>query len=448
MNKLVNNHKRVVLYYKLIAIVTVAVFMVAGVACNSKRNFAQKSIYDEQSHNDSLIKGYKIPNLIKPILLNDGHGWVINEKNVLSGFYSMYQPEVVYAKGEEYPYKMWFMGWAQNTNNDKQILDDGTLYNGFPGGDAIFFARSKDLNNWQVYSKKNNGTGNQYWDISEKVSDWVPVLTCQNVWYDDFHVGDPSVVYQNGVYYMAYSAMGTDKPDNVYNNLWQDAAYCIMGATSNDGINWVRSKMPLLIWEGEYGIDENITRSATNDTYFGMYQRPSIMYDDGKWKIWFDYWAGYNSGNGTSIGYAENVGDFLTSTDWNKITTDTKPLLTQCVDFDVVKISNVYFGYADPFIGSFKINDPEIKNESPEWSMRQIVEFQSYDGLKWTATGYFRPDTGYPANQIPQVFLDHINNRICVFYSTQRGKREGGGYDWRWDNLRYMYKKITDFVNE
>ncbi len=398
-----------------------------------------------QGHIGSDSSGYEIPNPVKPALLDNDATWIRSEKNVLSGFYSMYQPEVIYTEDKEYPYRMWFMGWAQNANNDKQILLDGTVYNGYPGGDAIFLARSKDLDSWQVYSRKQNGTGEQYWDSAEKTADWYPVLTCQDVWYDDFHVGDPSIVYQNGTYFMAYSAMGTDKPDTTYSYVWQDAAYCIMGAVSNDGIHWARSKEPLLIWEGEYGIDENVTRSASNDTYFGMYQRPSLMYENGRWKMWFDYWAGYNSGNGTSIGYAENTEDFLDSSDWDKKTTDTKPLLSQCVDLDVVKINGAYFGYGDPFISAFRVNDPEIKRESAAWSLRQIVEFQSPDGLSWTATGYFRPDTGYPADQIPQVFLDHQQNRVCIFYATQRGTREGGAYDWRWDTLRYMYKKVSDF---
>ncbi len=400
-----------------------------------------------QGHIDVDDSAYEIPNQVRPPLLSEQDGWVRNERNCVSGFYSMYQPEVIRVNDTEYPYRMWFMGWAYNTNNDLEILGDGTVYEGYPGGDAIFLARSKDLDEWQVYSRSNNGSGAIYWDRAETVRDWVPVLTCQDVWYDDFHVGDPSIVYQNGTYFMAYSAMGTDKPDDEYAYAWQDAAYCIMGAVSSDGINWVRSQEPLLIWEGEYGADENIQRSADNDTYYGMYQRPSLMYEDGKWKMWFDYWAGYRSGNGTSVGYAENDGDFLDSTAWDRKTGDTTPLLRQFVDLDVVRIGRVYYGYGDPFLGAHRIADPEIKRESPEWSMRQIVEVQSYDGIEWSVTGYFRPDEGYPANQVPQVFIDHDGQRILLFYATQRGRRESSVYDWRWDTLRYMYRPLSAYGN-
>lgn len=398
----------------------------------------------EQGHISANDSGYQIPDLAVPKLLTAEQGWVRSEKNILTGFFSMYQPEVVYVPGEEYPYKMWFMGWAYNTNNEREVLAGGTIYPGFPGGDAIFMARSRDMDNWEVYSKTNCGTGTVYWDKNRQIKDWTPVLTCQDVWYDDFHVGDPSVVYQDGKYYMAYSAMGNDKPNPRYSYAWQDAAYCIMGAASTDGINWTRTKAPLLIWEKEYGMDEDISRSPKNDTYFGMYQRPSLMYDGGKWKIWYDYWAGYNSGNGTSIGYAENSGNFMDPKSWNRKTGDTTPLIKQFVDIDVVKIGRIYYAYGDPYLQACGISDPEIKVESPEWSLRQIVETQSEDGLKWKITGYFRPDAGSPTNQIPQVFLDHKNQRVCIFYATQRGLQGSSSYDWHWNNFRYMYKSLTN----
>ena len=32
-----------------------------------------------------------------------------------------------------------------------------------------------------------------------------------------------------------------------------------------------------------------------------------------------------------------------------------------------------------------------------------------------------------------------------MFYATQRGKREGETYDWRWDSLRYRWRALEDF---
>lgn len=396
---------------------------------------------DVQSHIDAQNSNYIIPATVE--LLDENDGWY-RGGTVLTGFFSLYQPEVVYVEGEEYPYRMYFFGWAFNELNDPEDLGGGVTYPGYPGGDAIFMARGKNLNEWEVYSRANKGSGEVYWDTTGNAADWVPVLVCGNEVYDNFHVGDPSIVYQNGIYYMAYSAMGLD----VYNpnepNPWDDAASSIMGAVSVDGINWVTSNGPILMWEHEIGMDERVTRSAENDTFFGMYQRPSLMYDDGKWKIWFDYWAGYNSGNGTSIGYAENEGDFMNPEDWVVITGDTTPVKSQFVDIDVVKIGDIYYAYGDPFLYAQGIYDSSIANEDPSWSLRQIVEMQSYDGINWTVTGYFRPDPGYPTNQIPQVFLDHKTGNVCIFYANQQGM-EGGVYNWHWKTINYMYRSIESF---
>jgi hypothetical protein len=378
-------------------------------------------------------------------LLTEEDGWIRTEENVLSGFHSLYQPEVVYVEGEEYPYKMYFFGWAFNDLNEYQDLGGGTSYPGYPGGDAIFMARSKNLNDWQVYSKTNNGSGTVYWDTTSDTTDWVPIITCEDDVYDNFHVGDPSVVYQDGVYYMAYSAMGLDVYNANETNAWDDTASCIMGAVSTDGINWVKSSAPLLIWEDEIGMDERLCCNAQNDIYFGGYQRPSLMYDNGTWKIWFDYFAGYNSNNGVSVGYAENDGAFLTGT-WRVLTGDTTPLINYFVDIDVVKIGDIYYAYGDPFLYAKGIWDNEISIDSAEWSYRQIVELQSYDGLDWEVTGYFRPDSDSPTNQIPQVFLDHKTGHVCIFYANQGGM-ENGVYNWHWVQLRYMFKDISEYDN-
>ncbi len=397
-------------------------------------------INDYKHHINADNEKHRIPDSAEPVLLDETSGWVRSEKNVLSGFFSMYQPEVIYIEGEDYPYRMWCMGWAYNLLNEPETLEDGSLYPGMPGGDAIFTARSKNMEEWEVYSRTDNGTGEVYWDRQQKVTDWVPVITCENIWYDDFHVGDPSVIYSDGTYYMAYSAMGTDKPNPEEEFPWSDNAACIMGAVSHDGLHWEKSAEPLLIWEQEYGFDE----TKYKDTYYGGYQRPSIMYENGRWKMWYDYSAGKE--NGVSIGYAENTGDFLNPGAWVRFTGDTSPILSHWVDIDVVKIGHIYYAYGDPFTTWYGIKDDRITDCGTGWSLRQIMEAQSYDGIHWIPTGYFRPDNGYPANQIPQVFLDHKNGRVCIFYATQRGLQADGEYCWRWDNFRYLYKNIRDFA--
>ena len=108
----------------------------------------------------------------------------------------MYQPCVVEIPGQDYRYKMWFFGWAVGVGNK-----------GYPGCDAIFHARSKDLKKWEVYS------GEGRWDDTMNPKLWVPVITADNKPYDAWHNGDPSVVCKDGRFYMAFTATG--KPEKV-----------------------------------------------------------------------------------------------------------------------------------------------------------------------------------------------------------------------------------------
>ncbi len=367
--------------------------------------------------------------------------WVRDEENLITNFYSMYQPEVVYVKewddGENYPYYMYFFGWACNQENDAM----GT-YPGYPGGDAIFLARAKSVEGpWEIYAVDRE-TGENYWDTEQKPITWEPIITCQDKWYDSWHVGDPSVVYKDGVFYMAYSAMGTDE-DGIFDTKENDtdgAASCIMGATSTDGINWTPTDAPLLVWSGEKGFDE-VNDSAN---YMGGYQRPSIMFEDGKWRMWFD--VRYNQ-----YGYAECDGDFTNPEDWTEVYGGENPYVDEngqpfyIVDMDVIKVDGKYYMYGDPYMNWYGIVDDEIpyySSDPSNWSNRQIVEFVSDDGITWKLSGYFRPDSDTDANQIPQIFFDEKNNRLCLFYATQRGIQGDGSYDWRWNNIRMMYKRL------
>jgi hypothetical protein len=64
--------------------------------------------------------------------------WQRDKRVLLTNFNNMYQPCVV-ETGGEYRYRMWFFGWAAARTNP-----------GWPGCDATFHARSKDLTTWEV----------------------------------------------------------------------------------------------------------------------------------------------------------------------------------------------------------------------------------------------------------------------------------------------------------
>ena len=393
---------------------------------------------DLPSHIDCDNSAWVIPDG-GPVRLDEASGWIRPEKNLLTNFYSMYHPEVIYVperdKDGHYPYLMWFFGWSHTSENDAS-----GAYPGYPGGDAIFHARAKDLEGpWEIYSLDYT-TNEFYWDTEMNPVHWYPVLTADDKWYDSWHVGDGSVVYQDGTFFMAYSSMGCDSdgiPAHKSGDIDGNAS-CVMGATSTDGIHWQRTAKPLVIWSGEKGWNE----SADGGNYLGGHQRPSLMFEDGVWKMWFDY-------RGNQIGYAECDGGF-TDGAWKESHTQKRGMKVS-VDFDVVKIGDIYYAYGDPYVEWEHIEDEDIPSDSSDpsrWSRRQIVEYQSRNGKDWTATGYFLPDAGYDANQVPQVFLDHKRNRLCIFYATQRGKRHsgwGGAYDWRWDTIRMMYRNLELF---
>jgi len=370
----------------------------------------------------------------KAVLNDQSNGW--HQSGVLiDGFYSMYQPEVIYVpewdNEDNYPYRMWFFAWAYTQENDPC---EG--YEGYPGGDAMFTARAKDpLGPWEVYAKDENGF---FWDKERHAELWYPVLLCQDVWYDSWHVGDPSIVYLDGVFHMAYSSMGADVDGIPYHKEGDTDgnSSCIMGAISRDGINWTRSEAPLVVWEHEKGYDE----IRHPEGYFGGHQRPSLMLEDGIWKMWYDY-------RGAQIGYAECKGDFLDPDAWHEIRCGHNPIM-KSVDLDVIKIGDIYYGWGDPYVHWAGIKDERIPlhlDDASRWSQRQIVEYQSADGFNWYPSGYFLPDEGYDAIQIPQAFIDHKKGRIYVYYATQRGKRECDVYDWRWDSIRCRWRDIKEF---
>ena len=66
-----------------------------------------------------------------------------------------------------------------------------------------------------------------------------------DTWYEAWHIGDPSVVQKDGKFYMAYSA--TSKSFGEVVGYPATIIQCVMGAVSDDGVNWQKTSQPLLI---------------------------------------------------------------------------------------------------------------------------------------------------------------------------------------------------------
>lgn len=331
--------------------------------------------------------------------------WINNQTDLLYNFTNLYNARVVYNAGDaNYPYKMWIFGYADTYANDR-----------------IYAARAASINGpWQVYM------GNGQWDTTMDKTKWVPVLCAGNQRFDNTHNGDPSVVLLNGTYYMAFSSVGIETrtdPDG------QQRTYiinCIMGATSTDGINWTKSSQPILIWDREY--TEGWDASKPVPPSYGGYHRPSLMYDDGKWKMWFDY---YYPGTFLSTGYAENTVDFMSAANWSVIRKDNNPVIRNWVNPSIVKSGSTYYAFSDPE-GFNNVLGPH----------RQIVMQTSTDGLNWTLSGYLRPENGYEGCHVPEAYIQNENgtNYLYLFYSRQ--PESYNPYDPTYKSVRYLKKSI------
>jgi len=336
--------------------------------------------------------------------------WTRTQTDVLSGFVNMYNPHIVYEPDSEYPFRMWFFGWASADMNPD-----------VPGCDAIYHARARDLDHWEVYC------GDGPWDSERRVGRWVPVLHAQNEFYDQWHNGDPSVVRHDGRYVMAYSSTGFDK-DGL--GEWEPGdtdldISCVMAAASEDGIHWTRSKAPILICEPEIGERQDPLQDAA---YTGMFHRPSLMWDEDRWRLWFDYWVAGPRGIG--MGHAECHGDPLDPAAW-QITNDLAgPLIPEWPNPDVVRMGDTYYCFADP--GGYP--------GGTGWTSRQIAEAVSKDGLNWEVLGYIRPDDDTPACHVPEALVlpSEQGDRLILFYACQIG---GEPYDYRYNRIRYMERR-------
>jgi len=312
-------------------------------------------------------------------------GWERNDRPAFEGFMHAYNPCVVEVPDSEYPFRMWFFGWVSDIGNTD-----------FAGMDAIYFARGKDLDHWEVYCKDST------WDANKNNKKWASVLYSStdevNRYFETFHAGDPSVVFRDGVYYMAYSATSqafTDpnSPDPIQPPDFSNKAIegypsrmiqCIMGATSTDGIHWNKTEKPLLI----AAVDNKYPPDPCPDR-IGDFHRPCLLWDDtaSKWKLYFDYYNAHVTGCNT--GMAENKGDFATGKFEFKHSLD-KPLIMDWPNPEVVKIGSCYFAFSDA-PGYNDVDAPAGKEMDKGWQSRQLRMAKSNDGMVWEKMYYIKP---------------------------------------------------------
>lgn len=336
--------------------------------------------------------------------------WERDSHNLLTNFNNMYSPCVVEVGGE-YRFRMWFFGWAADHANKN-----------FPGCDAIFHARSKDLKDWEVYC------GDQTWDTEMDPKKWVPVIHASDRWYEEWHVGDPSVVLHDDKFYMAYSATSKHFSDRA--GYPAAMVQCVMGAVSEDGIHWHKTEQPLLF------LDSDTADPQPQPDRIGDFHRPSLRREEGRWHLWFDYWV---PGKGVCMGKAENRGEFNSVAGFRFTHPLATPLIQDWPNPEVVRIDSKYHCFADP--PGFP-----IKPEDSHWKSRQLREAISDDGVHWQLLDFIAPDADADACHVPQVLVTELDGQkwLYLFYATQIGyKKQDQQYHYQYDRIRAMRRMLS-----
>ena len=347
--------------------------------------------------------------------------WQFDHRPVLGGFHNLYNARIVEVLDKQYPFRMWFFGWPVADNNP---------VGGRFIGDAIYHARSADLQGWEVYAGEDARGGRQ-WDTTMNPELWVPVVSGLDKGFENAIAGDPAVVKRGNWYYMAFSSVWFEShAEMTPQHMW--VIGCIMGARSRDGIRWERTREPILIWPKEHEIHQDAAGGVfkLDPGYCGSYHRPSLMFDEGRWKLWFDYML---PGTFVSLGYAENDGDFMDPKAWRVLNEGERPQLRDWPNASVVRVGNRYYNFCDA---------PGYPGEMGQ-DGRQITMAESPDGKTWTVLGHIRPE-GKASSHVPEAFVrrEGHDTWLYVFYAWKPELKPGEKWDYRYKETRYMRRKV------
>jgi len=340
--------------------------------------------------------------------------WTPVGGNLLHRFHNMYNLHVLETPEDPaYPFKGWFFGWMVEDCNP-----------GYPGCDAICAARAPAITGpWEVYAGEQDGKA--AWDATMTPARWVPVIAGGDRYYNNWHIGDPSVVRVGDTFHMAYSATGFNLDGIPYGRPGDTDSdiSCIMGATSDDGLRWRISDAPILVDAANIGQAPVEPGGYQHPT--GIYHRPSILHEDGRFKIWFDSCV---YGKPCMMLYAENVGDFMNPADWKILRGMDNPCIYEFPNPDVVRVGDVYYAYADP--GG---------HPGDGWTRRKTTEAASINGRDWILLGYIDADDDVQANHVPEATVIKDAGKTWI-YLAYAGQRRG---DFRYGCIRMRRREIT-----
>ena len=295
---------------------------------------------------------------------------------VMDGLYHLYNPDILQVRSPPSAvYRMYLFGWGSDICNSA-----------LPGCDAIFHLHSDQLDNWPA--------------ATHPTPRLQPTLFAGDDYWNQWHIGDPSIIAVSGTYFASFSTSGFDQdginphPDPAINPSYtkdtDDYYYSIGGAVSADGLAWQSQTTPLLTSSAELGAND----FAVN----GTYQRPSLLYENGRFRLWFDYFHA-NPTYRHSMGYAEAIGPPTAETfrpqNWVVRQAGDYPAIPNWPNPEIVKLPFGYLAFADPK------GHGEIK-----WVERKTSMAFSDDGLNWRILGFIDHDQDCEANHIPEAYVE------------------------------------------
>jgi hypothetical protein len=154
------------------------------------------------------------------------------------------------------------------------------------------------------------------------------------------------------------------------------------------------------------------------------------MYDQGRWKLWFDY---MRPGTFVSLGYAENRGDFMDPKQWKVLNCGASPQLVDWPNASVVKVGGRYLSFSDA---------PSYPGEMGG-DGRQTTLAESPDGLHWTVRGHIRPE-GRESSHVPEAFVTQVRGHtwLYVFYAWKPETVSDATWDFRYKEVRCMRQRV------
>jgi hypothetical protein len=78
-------------------------------------------------------------------------------------------------------------------------------------------------------------------------------------------------------------------------------------------------------------------RPSTAKGWTGDFHRPSLMWDQGKWRLWFDSW---HPTKGVCMGYAESQGQFDAPGGFKVLRAGLESVIIEWPNPEVVRVGN------------------------------------------------------------------------------------------------------------